>query len=341
MNDDSLLHRIHNITKEELFALYQLADPRQSLIYKDLSIVLSGIAVGVTEQKENDIDKNCIIIGGPCICYCQANISKINIQDIVDIIYPLLTAKQMGSKCLIYFQIKESVDQQIAIDHYHSAVDSWNTLFEKLTLLTKHIMSLLGMSDKEVSIISTAEPRIDEIITNILSLDEVNRHLTEEILYGLYSINNTGSHPMGNEFEKLLLEVYKRNIISYLPVTINKILDLREDVDVLVVENCTQIKTSYRASELHRAVFKTNSEISHLAYISTPGLNGYEMNQSYPRHQIRLETEDAYILKNLNRSSEGVKSYYSNIFPENLYPSELDYVEQVIYSLNNIRELVL
>lgn len=316
-NQNAAIEKIHESTLDNIMKAFDLVDPQEIQELTDYPPIAEKIAFGITRNfiENQDNIKQSVIIGGPCICYCQANIQKITLQDFIDILLPISFAAYMDLPTVIFFQTYEAYLQQKGIDFFQSSKSEWNRLFDDLKKIVFQISDHFNMSRDKIFIISTFDPDIKDHMDHLLNKEEIKNVLTPEFLYGMYSINNKSLHPKGSCDEDMFLDIYKRNLITYLPVLIDYIVQ-KDNSSVIVVENCTQLKTTLKAQQIHEKIFSNSpSKICHLAYISSPGLNGKEMYKCKKRNQISYQLTVSELKNQLASAVDFVKNYYESIFP--------------------------
>lgn len=336
------LQKIHGLDYYNLIKEYELVKTNEIEQFSNLDLTKSGLAFGISHYDfEDKLNKeNTVIIGGPCICYSQANIKKITVQDVADIVNPISVAAGLGCDVVIFFQTHEALLQQNEIDNFTSTVEEWEDLYKDLFKLTMHIASLFNLKKEQIQIISTSNERTKNVMDKILLMKEADEILTPEYLYGMYSVDGKSNHPRGDKAEQLFLNIYKRNIVTYLPLMIKEDIG-KEYTNALVIENCTQLKTSYKANELNKHLLNSDkNSILHLGYISVPGLDGREMYRSYPRKRIYLDTEEEKIRKMIKGADELLYEYYQSLWPEEITNSALSGVDRFIDGYNNIRKVI-
>ena len=340
INKVDINEKMYGMSTEKIMELYELQSLSKYSEFKEYPLYHNGIAFGITNNYEiiRKNNKKPIIIGGPCVCYSQASIEKVTIQDLMDIICPISYAAYVKCHVYIYFQIHEAILQQIEIDHFTSKESEWNNLLDKLRVIVWRVADMFNLSHEYVHVISTADDNVKNVIDNILDLNIIKKLLIPSFLYGMYSINNSSVHPKGDRAEALFLDIYRRNLATYLPITLS-LISGNTPMPVIVVENCTQLKTSYKANLVWNSISANNNvPICHLVYSSTPGINGTEMYKCFSQNQICMNTSEEKIRRRWAKLDDWVKEYYCDMWINLAENKDGDEIKAFLKKFNHIRE---
>lgn len=334
---NSLLNNLYDLDIDTFRKMYDLKDISDSKSLCEALDIYDGILLGTSKNINTDIlnSDDLVVVGGPCICYCESNYDKISFQDYIDIIYPMTVAKRINKPCIIYLQIHEAFLQELAITGKRSLYSDWNKLRSLLEKRIRLLGNKIGLDDKQLFIISTDIEKIKKQLD--LLCDDLNNNnvINQDILDGMYSINCESNHPHNSPLKDIFYNVYERNIAVYFIDFIKNSVDL-DFSKMLIVENSTQLKAIRLAEIISKQYNEANDYFYIACYMSTPGIKGHEMSQSFDRDKILLcDCKDAFD-KKLCRANDNIIWYYrkclSNVFFENMLMFQ---VENIYKNMNN------
>lgn len=294
--------------------------------------------VWLLDKQTKDIPNSInVVTGGPCICYCEGDQNRLSLQDLIDIISPILAAKTWDSK-LVFVLTTYEASMQIESDSGLICNNKYLELSRKVKNFIYDFANKINFDKDKIYFVDTGSDKASKI------LEEESQAYIEydslEKLNDLYYFKSIeyGEPPIKEDF---FLKVYLRNITMYTPQFISKCID--EDISSLaVVENSTQLKAVIKGFKLSRHKgFK--GFLGHFAYLATPGITGIEMARSEPNKCIFLgDTLEEIQTKLKTKMRTCIKNYYESFWPkdmkENFFGYEDDISKQIWNFFNMVKD---
>lgn len=303
---DGLFESIHKLSLKD-FIDYKLSNVYPilpNIIELKLKNNYNNIWILDRDNRLSSID---VITGGPCICYTKGDLSKITLQDIIDILMPMVLAKIHHSKLVLVFSSYESLlEDDFSNFEYQQ---KYLNMFEKMNDLIIFYAEKMNFSKEDIFFINTTDFGISENLDAVGNLFLEKNQLST--LMNLYTFNSSDDVQQGKE----RLRIYLRNISMYTTPFIEYVIG-KPITSLAVVENSRQILAIQKGFELSRA-YGYQGINAHFAYIATPGLTGLEMANSGKSKQILLgDTEEEIREKFSKKMPLNVGEYFLNLFPK-------------------------
>lgn len=196
-------------------------------------------------------NKNSVVVGGPCIDRCEADINNLGINFYLDVLMPMNYALVNNLDCVIY------LDTPIEEYKMDSNIDVLNRWIKTADIIEKFILDLgkhLKVQHVQVIRREKVYKELDKLIKKF--------PLEDNKLQNLYNLVPSQSY---NSEAQLILH-YKRVIMAYQPCYISNLLE--KEIDrVIVIEGLSQCKAVYQAKLL-------NKDIIPQFYIDMPSISG-------------------------------------------------------------------
>lgn len=337
---NSLLKKIYNLDIKEFRAMYDLKDGSESQQLDKLFKRQNSIFLGVSKNVNDRLTKldNLTVVGGPCICYCGANIDKVSLQEIIDIIYPMFVAKKLNKPCIIYLQVHEAFMQQIAIFGEKTLYSEWENVRLSLERMIKRLGNRIGFPDEKLYIISTDIENIKKELDLQCDKLKARKAIGVDKLDGLYSINGKSEHPKNSSLKDVFYEVYERNLAVYLPEFVSRAVGWNVE-NILVVENSTQLKAIRMAETISEQYMGARHGIYIASFLSTPGISGQEMSQSFSKDKLFINEGDLNVKSLYKRIDENITWYYKYCIPKEFSGYENMKFEELLAFLKSMKQL--
>lgn len=269
------------------------------------------------------------ITGGPCICYCEGDENRLSLQDVMDIIMPVLAAKTWSTDLYFVFTGSEA-SMQVEEDSGLSCYDEYMSLSKKVENFIFKLTQLINYDKKRIHFINTSNKKANQVLEELCG--EFSKHASKESLNELYYFKSKefGEAPKKEEY---FLDVYVRNIMMYTPQFLSACAG-KELQSVAVVENSTQLKAIIEGFNFARKI-GFDGFLGHYAYLAFPGTTGIEMARSEVDKCIFLGDSLKEIETKLNSKMRTfIKNYYEAFVPSEIRTYLLkENVSQTIYKL--------
>ena len=257
-------------------------------------------------------NKDLVVIGGPCI---SDSLNSPTIESVAEIANLIKTAKTMQRKAVVFVGVEE---EQIRTGKELSNVgNAFESITKKLASALQYDKVFVERSDSK-KMVSVIQKQI-ELLGEKISNSELN---------GLYNVGK--SMPNAESLAhlgstKFNYEIHKRFIATYLPQTVQKLLDLNTPLPLMACENIQQLKAVKNAQAM--SVLKGDyvngpHQLIHLPFPSISGDN--RMYRSLPQNKIYLSDNRDRILKLLKGNPKKVLNYYLQVWPSELKIEKLE-----------------
>lgn len=288
----------------------------------------NGIILATTSPFSFLENKDLILIGGPCI---SDSLSSPTIESVAEIANLIKTAKTMQRKAVIFVGVEE---EQIRTGKtWRKTGDAFESIAKKLgnALNYKKIQVERSDSKKMKAVIKEQIPFLEKKISN----SELN---------GLYNVGKSRPSEeslahLGNT--KFNYAIHRRFIITYLPQTVQKLLELGKAPPLLACENLQQLKAVKNAQAISTLLGDYNNGPHQLIHLPFPDITGdNRMYRALPQHKIYLSDGKNRILKLLKGAPKNVLEYYLQVWPPELTNKELKNRKDFASFVENLNETV-
>lgn len=193
-----------------------------------------------------------VVIGGPCIDRCEAQVANLGLNFYLDILMPLNYAASKNLRCLIY--LDTPIEEQNMVSDV-DILNKWMKLADEIEEFILNVSKTIGVKDITVIRREKVYKELDEL------LQEYN--INNDNIKDLY---NLCPSVVTNLLDEQLALHYKRVITAYQPQFINNHTN-RTSNQVIVVEALSQGKAIFQAKRIDKNIIPQ-------LYIDMPSISG-------------------------------------------------------------------